>query len=120
MHPLVQNWQEMAAGWSVDEVTNFYSSYAKSYDDQIQTDSYPAPSVIGSWVLDHLSKLSQNSDPSEALRVLDLGCGTGQRYARIESVFCYSIMEAFIMTRMGFLELQQFETFLFSASSELY
>ncbi|TPX58353.1 hypothetical protein PhCBS80983_g03204 [Powellomyces hirtus] len=64
--------------WSIEQVTEFYGSYAEEYDDEIHRDSYPAPFVIASWVVSHLSQNVEN-DSKEALRVLDLGCGTGQR-----------------------------------------
>ncbi|KAI8810729.1 S-adenosyl-L-methionine-dependent methyltransferase [Cladochytrium replicatum] len=67
--------------WDLDEIAAFYGSYAAKYDDEIQADTYPAPFVVGSWIVEHV--LAGNSTPSGAivnkrLRVLDVGCGTGQ------------------------------------------
>ncbi|KAJ3156426.1 hypothetical protein HDU89_004208 [Geranomyces variabilis] len=72
--------------WSIDQVTKFYGEYATQYDDEIRDpNSYPAPFVIASMVLAHLAQNKENSDVdadgdsgAPPLRVLDLGCGTGQ------------------------------------------
>ncbi|KAJ3171930.1 hypothetical protein HDU87_008180 [Geranomyces variabilis] len=77
--------------WSIDQVTKFYGEYATQYDDEIRDpDSYPAPFVIASMVLAHLAQNKEiaaaaaaaaaaaDIGDSEPLRVLDLGCGTGQ------------------------------------------
>ncbi|TPX58918.1 hypothetical protein SpCBS45565_g07873 [Spizellomyces sp. 'palustris'] len=65
----------MAAGWSIEEITKFYGSYAKSYDEDIEKETYPAPFIIANWVLEHFSNMAPHQD---RLAFLDLGCGTGQ------------------------------------------
>ncbi|KAJ3286990.1 hypothetical protein HK104_008796 [Borealophlyctis nickersoniae] len=72
-----------SGGWSIQEVTSFYGSYAKEYDEDIKLETYPAPFAIGSWVLDFLLRVrpaQSGKAPQEDTRfkLLDLGCGTGQ------------------------------------------
>ncbi|KAI9092399.1 S-adenosyl-L-methionine-dependent methyltransferase [Phlyctochytrium arcticum] len=57
-------------GWSVDKVTEFYASYAEEYDEGVRGETYPAPQVVASWVLEWLEK-------KDHVNILDLGCGTG-------------------------------------------
>ena len=62
-------------GWSVEETVEFYKSYADRYDQEISEASYPAPFLISSWIIEQLLKTKTGN-----LRILDVGCGTGQRY----------------------------------------
>jgi len=83
--------------WDIKEIESFFGNYASRYDQEIEADrqGYPAPFVIGSWILDFLlsiKKLSSTTDKvtmsnkqnlytSELpnyIKILDLGCGTGQ------------------------------------------
>ncbi|ORZ36768.1 S-adenosyl-L-methionine-dependent methyltransferase [Catenaria anguillulae PL171] len=72
--------------WSASEIVAYYAEFAQSYDTDIEADhrSYPAPFIIGSWILEHLRKFPPEaiSDTQSVaggeLRILDLGCGTGQ------------------------------------------
>ncbi|KAI9011376.1 S-adenosyl-L-methionine-dependent methyltransferase [Gaertneriomyces semiglobifer] len=67
----------MPADWSISQITDFYASYSKQYDEGIQRDTYPAPFIISCWVLEFL-KSHRNLVDGKNVSVLDLGCGTGQ------------------------------------------
>ncbi|KAI8894583.1 S-adenosyl-L-methionine-dependent methyltransferase [Globomyces pollinis-pini] len=56
--------------WSVSKTIDFYKHYSQKYDNEITPNSYPAPSLLASWVNNYLSF-------SPAF-ILDVGCGTGQ------------------------------------------
>ncbi|KAJ1569795.1 hypothetical protein HK096_001410, partial [Nowakowskiella sp. JEL0078] len=78
--------------WEISEIEAFYKQYAEHYDDDIRSETYPAPFVIGNWILAFLAKrddlLSSNTlldvvkesqfttSQNVPFRVLDVGCGT--------------------------------------------
>ncbi|KAI9219616.1 S-adenosyl-L-methionine-dependent methyltransferase [Blastocladiella britannica] len=67
--------------WSPADIVSYYASYAASYDIEIERDahSYPSPFLLGSWIVDHLAAHHRQTNSSTpVLRVLDVGCGTGQ------------------------------------------
>ncbi len=69
--------------WSFKQMQQFYSDYAKDYDKDISVETYPAPFVIGSWIVQHVHSAMSNHQnlPERCIRVLDLGCGTGRSSA---------------------------------------
>lgn len=58
---------------SISDVTKFYAEYAKTYDNDISLDSYPAPFIVGQFTLEYLNK---TFPLMKTINVLDLGCGT--------------------------------------------
>ena len=74
----------MIHGWSFKDIAQYYAEYSKNYDAQIDSDSYPAPFIISRWVLEGLlaqQPLLKQGQTKPLLRpkILDIGCGTGQR-----------------------------------------
>lgn len=65
--------------WTTEEIKQFYDSYAKSYDAESSTDTYPSPFIISCWLLEQLIN-RKVEDPSSKppINILDVGCGTGQ------------------------------------------
>ncbi|KAI9178952.1 hypothetical protein H9P43_005614 [Blastocladiella emersonii ATCC 22665] len=66
--------------WTPAQIVSYYASYAAKYDEEIDANlqGYPAPFVVGSWIVEYLCKQQRDSGAAATLRVLDLGCGTGQ------------------------------------------
>lgn len=68
--------------WEFNEIENFYSKFADEYDKDIEqsVNNYPAPHIIGNWMMSQLKKRLDEGLLAKGteLRVLDLGCGTGQ------------------------------------------
>lgn len=78
---VIVNWnsfpdRKSKMGWTLNETLEFYKSYAKNYDNEVSKETYPAPFIIGDWVVDYLSKSS--AIQTRSVRILDVGCGTGQ------------------------------------------
>ena len=66
--------------WTTAEIKQFYDSYAKSYDAESSTDTYPSPFIISCWLLEQLNsrKVDDPSLSKPLINILDVGCGTGQ------------------------------------------
>lgn len=73
--------------WNQQKICSFYRDYARQYETEV-CDSpglYPAPFLLGNWCMDwflqqqqQLAASGSEASTPAALRVLDLGCGTGQ------------------------------------------
>lgn len=59
--------------WSIEDIASYYAEYAKTYDSEIEPETYPAPFLISSWVMEVLCR---SEGP---VNILDVGVGTGQR-----------------------------------------
>jgi hypothetical protein len=92
--------------WTISDIASYYAEYSKTYDESIKPETYPAPFLLSSWVLETLL----NSQKSQKIRILDIGCGTGQRYLIIQ-VLNSSAQNSFLVILgvmiLKFLELTQ-------------
>ncbi|MEM9773751.1 MAG: class I SAM-dependent methyltransferase [Chloroflexota bacterium] len=59
---------------TVDKLQSFYAKWAASYDMDVATEAYAAPTISVDLLLKNLHQLDQLSRP---LSILDAGCGTG-------------------------------------------
>lgn len=99
---LLQQQQQQQHGqqrkmWNTAEIQQFYANFAKQYDHEIEHVAhddvgYPSPTILGQWAVQwlnerqHLLKVKHtetNGHSEHAIRVLDLGCGTGQSSAAL-------------------------------------
>lgn len=54
--------------WSFDEMQSFYSLYAKDYENDISLETYPAPFIIGQWMIRHLQEIVKGLRHEESLQ----------------------------------------------------
>ena len=78
--------------WTISDIANYYAEYSKTYDESIQPETYPAPFLLSSWVLE---TLLTGYTKSQKLKILDIGCGTGQRYLNSMN-FNFSALNSFL------------------------
>ena len=76
-----QHFGQQLEMWDYGQIVSFYERFAKKYDlePDLNKLEYPGPLTIAEWSLAYLyrSLLPLDSN-SITLRILDLGCGTGQ------------------------------------------
>jgi SAM-dependent methyltransferase len=89
----------MIHGWSIKDIAQYYAEYSKDYDAEIDADSYPAPFIISRWVLEGLlsqqPRLKQNPASAPRQKILDIGCGTGQRCVILVDFFGQMFQNSF-------------------------
>ena len=66
--------EALALDGTIDKLQNFYAKWAASYDADVATEAYAAPTICIDLLLKNLHHLNQSN---EKLAFLDAGCGTG-------------------------------------------